>query len=302
MRVRCVPVAPAVPPPLAGRLFRGSDVVARGLLTRRQLDSRAWQRLYRDVYLDASVPVTHELRARAAALVAVPGAVVSGASAAVLWGVPLVAADDPVECTVSPGRPASRDPALRLRRRSLADADVTTLRGARVTTPVRTALDLAGRGPLEDAVVVLDRFAQQGLLTLSSLRRTAAADHGRGCRQAWTAAVLADGRAESPQETRVRLVLHGGGLPRPTAQYEVRDAHGLVARVDFGWPELRVAVEYDGQWHGEAGQFTRDRRRLNRLTAAGWTVVFVTAPDLHHPADLVARVAAALDRARRQSR
>ena len=67
-----------------------------------------------------------------------------------------------------------------------------------------------------------------------------------------------------------------------------------MARVDFGWPAQRVALEYDGLWHAEPGQFARDRERLNRLQAAGWRIVFVTAADLHHPGPLIARIATAL--------
>ena len=66
--------------------------------------------------------------------------------------------------------------------------------------------------------------------------------------------------------------------------------------MDFAWPELRLAVEYDGAWHAEPGQFARDRRRLNRLQTAGWTVVFVTAADLHRPAQLLATLRGALRR------
>ncbi|MGY2127290.1 endonuclease domain-containing protein [Blastococcus sp. SYSU DS0617] len=105
---------------------------------------------------------------------------------------------------------------------------------------------------------------------------------------------LADGLAESPPETRVRLLLRGRGVPTPVAQYEVRHDGRFVARVDFAWPELEVALEYDGAWHGEKGQFARDRRRLNRLQEAGWRVVFVTAADLHDPVRLLAMVRAAL--------
>ena len=109
------------------------------------------------------------------------------------------------------------------------------------------------------------------------------------------ACALADGLAQSPPETRVRLLLHRSGLPAPAAQYRVVDGDGhFVARVDFGWPELKVALEYDGRWHAEPGQFAKDRRRLNRLTAAGWRVIFVTAEDLRDPAGLVERVGAAL--------
>jgi very-short-patch-repair endonuclease len=90
------------------------------------------------------------------------------------------------------------------------------------------------------------------------------------------------------------LLLLRAGLPAPTAQYRVFDDDGFVARVDFAWPEQRLALEYDGQWHAEPGQFVRDRRRLNRLVAAGWRVVIVTAADLYRPELLVARIAAAL--------
>jgi very-short-patch-repair endonuclease len=75
----------------------------------------------------------------------------------------------------------------------------------------------------------------------------------------------------------------------------VRDGGGFVARVDFAWPEARIALEYEGRWHGESPQqVTADRRRLNRLTAAGWTVIFVTAEDLRFPERLVARIATAV--------
>ncbi len=86
-------------------------------------------------------------------------------------------------------------------------------------------------------------------------------------------------------------------MPRPVAQYVVRHAGGFVARVDFAWPERKIALEYEGAWHGESPQqVAADRRRLNRLSAAGWTVVFVTAADLHRPEALIARIAAALSR------
>src|SRR3712207_7059217 len=49
----------------------------------------------------------------------------------------------------------------------------------------------------------------------------------------------------------------------------VFDDDGFVARVDFAGPELRIAIEYVGLWHGERRAFLADRRRLNRLVAAG---------------------------------
>ena len=57
--------------------------------------------------------------------------------------------------------------------------------------------------------------------------------------------------------------------------------------MDFAWPEHRIALEYDGLWHAEPRQFAKDRERLNRLRAAGWTVIFVTAIHLHQPDHLL---------------
>jgi very-short-patch-repair endonuclease len=90
------------------------------------------------------------------------------------------------------------------------------------------------------------------------------------------------------------LLIGRSDLLAPVAQFRVTVDGRFVARVDFAWPDRTVAVEYDGLWHAEAGRFPRDRRRLDALQAAGWWVVFVTAADLHRPAELIARIAAAL--------
>lgn len=290
-----MPRTPRRPELLQGRVFRGSTAVARGVLTANELRGPAWRRLFRDIYACATVPLTHELRARAAAGLLVPGAVVSGASAAVLWGLTdLAGPEDDVELTVAPDRPRRVVAGVRVRRATLAPGEVAERRRVPVTTAAVTAVAVSGRGALDEAVVVLDRFVAVGAVDLTTIRSTAATTTGRGCRRARSAADLADGLAASPQETRLRLVLHRSTLPRPVAQYTVRDSAGFVARVDFAWPEHRLAVEYDGAWHAEPGQFAADRRRLNRLTAAGWRVVFVTVEDLRRPQHLVARIAAAL--------
>jgi hypothetical protein len=143
-------------------------------------------------------------------------------------------------------------------------------------------------------VVAIDRLIATGVVDLAPVRVSAAAARGPGSARARTVASLADGRAESPQETRLRLLMLRGGLPAPVPQFSVRVDGRFVARVDFAWPDRKVAVEYDGLWHAEEGQFARDRQRLNRLHAAGWRVVFVTATDMHDPERLLALIAAAL--------
>jgi G:T-mismatch repair DNA endonuclease (very short patch repair protein) len=212
----------------------------------------------------------------------------------VLWDVGLAGADDDVECLLPADAHHGAVRGVRVHRSALPPDQLFGRRGLRVTTPIRTALDLAAIRPLDAAVVALDQFLAPGLVLPSELRNAAADLTGRNCRRVREAVALADGLAGSPQETRLRLLLHRSGLPTPVAQYSVRVDGRFVARVDFAWPEHRLAVEYEGVWHGERQQVARDRQRLNRLTAAGWRVVFVTAADLRDPARLLARIAAAL--------
>jgi hypothetical protein len=270
--------------------------VRGGLLTPDQLRSSVWRRLFRDVYLHHGVPVTHELRAVAAASHLFPDAVVSGRSAAVLWGIDLAGVRDDVELTVPPGRNPTRMTGVRVRRAQMDDEDVRRRLGVRVSTAEKTALRVAAILPLEEAVVAVDQMVAAGVVDLEPIRVRAAGARGRSAARVRDVCGMADGLAESPQETRLRLLIGRSTLPKPIAQYRILDADGFFARVDFAWPEQKVAVEYDGVWHAEAGQFARDRRRLNRLQAAGWRVVFVTATDLRRPEELIARIAEALTR------
>jgi hypothetical protein len=267
--------------------------VRSGLLSRRSLAGSSWRRLFHDVYVHRDVPITHELLARGAVML-LPHAVVTGCSAAVLWGVDLTGPGDEVEVTLPPDSHMVRVHGLRARRAALDAADVWRVRGVPATSPEATAVRLASVLPPDGAVAAVDQLIRTGAVDLAGVRRHATRARGPGSARARTVATLADGLAESPQETRLRLLVGRSSLPPPVAQFTVRADGRFVARVDFAWPERRVALEYDGLWHAEARQFARDRRRLNRLQAAGWRVVFVTAADLHDPAGLIARIAAAI--------
>ncbi|GAB3299609.1 DUF559 domain-containing protein [Geodermatophilus aquaeductus] len=285
----------ALPDVLRHRLFRGTDVVRRGLLTPARLRGHSCRRLFRDVYVDARVPDSHRLRARAAAGLLLPGAVVSGLSAAVLWGVDLADERDDVELVLPPGSHPRRVPGVRVRRLAVPPGDVQVLDGVRVQSAAAAAIRAAAVLDPDEAVVAVDRMVAAGVVALDEVRARAAVP-GRASPRVRRACSRADGLAESPQETRLRLLVVDGGLPAPVAQYVVTHEGRFVARVDLAWPGLRVALEYDGAWHAEPGQFARDRRRLNALQAAGWTVVFVTAADLHDPVRLMATIRAALRR------
>ncbi|MGY1617587.1 endonuclease domain-containing protein [Geodermatophilus sp. SYSU D00691] len=289
-----MPPAPTRPPELRGKVFRASHVVRAGLLTRSHLGSTAWQRVFPDVWACSSLRLTHGLRVMAATCLLLPGAAASGASAATIWGARLAEADDDVDLTVPPGFRGGVVPGVRLRRRALGDDEVTVHRGIRVTTRIRTALDLAAIRPPDEAVVAVDAFLVATRTPVDDVRAAAARASGRDCRYVRRTLARADGLAQSPQETRLRLLLGRTDLPEPVAQHRVRDASGFAGRVDFAWPEHKLALEYEGEWHGAPQQVPEDRERLNRIFAAGWRVIFVTKRDLRRPERLLARIRAAL--------
>lgn len=310
-----MPKAPRRPRQLRGRIFRGSTAVSRGLLTRNDLRSTAWRPLFRDVYADAHLTITHRDRCRAVIRWLVPaGTAIAGRSAAALHGVGRVSAGEPVDVLVphqpsdepapaSPARPAAaagrrRGPmtGLRVHRADVGPEDVVDLAGVPVTSPARTCWDLARWLELVEAVVVIDGLLARRLADVTALREYALARAGRrGWRSLLRAVELADPGAESPQESRTRVRLVLAGLPRPRSQWVVTDGGRFVARLDLAWPSFRVAVEYDGLWRDDPEQFHRDRRRLNRLLGGDWLVLHVTARRLREDFDgFVAEVRAAL--------
>lgn len=286
-----MPIPPTRPPQLVGRVFRGSAVVAGGLLTRKQLRCAAWVRLRQDVYADAALPITHRLLISAVGLTLPAGAGFCGLSAALLWGVPDIAAvQDPVEVVLPSGGRWHPGSGVVVRRTSSVPRLERVGRWL-CSSRVDTAVGLIRRGDRDEAVVLLDRLLAGGLARLVDVRDAVAAlPPGRGTAQARRAAGLADEHAASPQETRLRLLLRRSGLPAPVTQFRVFDDEGFVARLDLAFPELRIGIEYDGLWHAERTAFLDDRRRQNRLTAAGWIVVHVTVEDLRDPRRLLSQL------------
>lgn len=293
-----MPSPPFRPEVLRNRVFRGSWAVRNGVLTPDSLRSQAWRRLRRDVYADALLPLDHRLMAWGVSLVAPTGFVFGGLTAVVLaGGQGFATVEDPVDVVLPPGRRWRPGSGVTVSVSACVDDVVADRHGLSRTGPVRTAVDLIRRSPLDDGVILLDRLVAAGLVHLQEVRDAVAAlPRCRGSKLARDVVALADGLAESPPETVLRLLIRRAGLPEPTAQYRVFDDEGFVGRVDFAYPDRRIALEYDGLWHGEPGQFAKDRRRINRLTAAGWRVVFVTAADLRRPERLLARLAAELSR------
>lgn len=224
--------------------------------------------------------------------------VLAGWSAAAVLGSRWIPTRSPSVVVVG-ARQVKPNPMLMAWHWHLDPREVVSVDGVLVTTPARTAYDLGRRLPLLEAVTAIDELCWIGCTEPTTVLRSAELHPGaRGLVALRRAVALADPGAESPWETRTRLALVMGGLPRPETQIEVFDGCGkFVGRVDLGWRRWRVAVEYDGAHHRDPAQFAQDLRRHNRLTAAGWTAIRVTAADVLRPDDLLAQVKVALARA-----
>ncbi|MET8279579.1 hypothetical protein [Micromonospora sp. NPDC005174] len=274
-----MPASPRRPARLQGRVFRGSLAVADGLLTPAELRSSAWRPLFRDVYADAQLEITHRTRCAAAAqLVLPPGVVIAGRSAAALYGATTIDRSEPVDVLVPTGQRFGPVSGLVVHVGAIDDADVTRHQDIPVTTPTRICWDLAQWLPTEEAVAIVDRLAHQHLVALAPLRANARARIGhRGWRRMVRVADLADAGSESTPESRLRVRIVLAGVPTPVTQFVVEREGRFLARLDLAWPHLKVAVEYDGLWHDDPEQFHRDRRRLNRLVGEDWIVLHITA-------------------------
>lgn len=273
----------------------------RGLLTERVLRGPRYRRLFPDIYVLAGAPTDLAARSQAALLLAPGQCVLSGYSAAELLGAGCAPAEANAELTV-PGGDFREQPGLTIHRDLLADDEILDPLG--VTTALRTAWDLARWLPTVEAVVAMDALARVGRFTPQAVLRI----QSRYPRARWRRRVpavidLSDPRAESPMETRSRMVLVLRGLPRPELQYTVYDELGeFVARLDMAYLWLKLAIEYDGRGHLTAWQQQSDARRLNRLDAAGWSVLRFTAPDIFRTPDVTAaQVREAIARRTRRS-
>lgn len=261
---------------------------------RRRLRSGRWARLRRGAYLidaDREQGRGATVQARAVSLTT-PGGVLAGGTAAALWGIH-GAPEGAVEVVLPPTRPLRHRPDMRPHTWALSPADVTTLRGMRVTSPARTLLDLVPTLDRPSALAVVDSALRSRVVVPADLARLRDTATGRpGAAHVADLWLLADGRAESVLESRVRLRCIDGGLPPDDLQVEVHDLDGRVlARGDMAYrtrssrrrPGL-LLVEADGAAvHARPEAVLVDRTRGNVLTALGHDVVRFTWRDTVDP-------------------
>jgi hypothetical protein len=313
-----VPRRPRVPEELRAGPFQGTRAVRAGLLTPSELRNPCWIRIYRDIYVHDSVEITLDVRIAAAALLLPRGGAIGGYAGAWLHGADLLpyapaaprsrpagmAApySDPagtlIEAVVPPDAAVHSRAGVTVRRAVLAPGEITAVRGLPVLTPLRLAFDLARTAPdTTEAVVAVDALARtrgRRHFAPAALLETAARHPGqRGVRRLPEVVELSDPLAESPMETRLRLLLVRAGLPRPVSQFEICEETGLrLARVDLAYPAVKLAIEYDGDNHN--GRWMKDVLRQNQIFAEGWRLRRYTKQAMYGAPELIVQEVARL--------
>lgn len=228
-----------------------------------------------------------------------PAACASAETAARLWelqGLP------PWDGKVHMNMPGSTSqvqlPGVEIHQWETRPDEITRQETFRVTTPGRTLRDVALRLDRDAFVSLLDSALNQGYVQHPQLPSLEAANQGRrGCRACRPYWQLANGRAQSPLETRIRLICVDGGMPPDELQHpfylpeEDRTVYG-----DLWWEDRRLLVEADGvEPHSRPGALLQDRRRQNALLRAypGIRIVRFTWNDLAHPAYILGEIARA---------
>jgi hypothetical protein len=231
----------------------------------------------------------------AAVLACGPGAVLSHRSAAVLhglrdWG------HTKIEVTV-PRRSARAHPGVAVHRSTtLTDKDVAVVNNIPCTSLHRTLLDLGDvvtQRQLERAFDQADTLEALDLVAIDDqLARNPTRPGAKACRQVLATHYIGSTPTWSDNEELLLSITRGLGLPDPeTNKFIVLDDGGPAIRVDFVWRDQRVIVEADSdKWHRSKQRQEIDRRRDQRLTAAGWTVIRTSWRQMKHDPDALRTV------------
>ncbi len=210
--------------------------------------------------------------------------------------------DTSIHVTVPFARRIKSKPRLIVHQADFQPSDVVELDGLGTFS-----LDLALAGFLCDgdkrtAFAALDE-AMRGLApdhvrTLRANVRDRVVDRRdrRGIHRALMLLDLATGKADSPPESIVRLIVVEAGFPIPEVQYEITTIDGRTLYVlDMAWPSRRIALEYDG-FASHEGRHDYDSERDSRMAGRGWITIRVSAADLREPRRFLAELSRAFER------
>jgi hypothetical protein len=187
---------------------------------------------------------------------------------------------------------------LRGHSRQVFAGDVIRFSGLLVSSPVRLWCEMARALDLFELVALTDHLIHHRLpwTTITDLSdRLDVRDRLARTKQLRAALTLSSDRSESPPESVLRVICVLAGLPAPSINHEIIDVvTGKDLRLDLAWPELRFALEYQGDGHRTKAQWRRDMTRRENLRLGGWRILELNADDLGRPDVLVARIRSAL--------
>ena len=250
----------------------------------------------------------HKVDARAALLRLKQPATLSHESAAVWTSLELLRPNlRSVQFTRPELRASRRESGIHHHLGDLPSDHLRIVHDTAVTAPARTAVDIARSTDFSRGLAVVDSCLRDGTSRQQLQETMEFCSCWPGARRASRAVAAADGRAANPGESWSRAVLIAAGIEPTALQLEVRDSDGLIGYADFGWEDLMTLGEFDGRLkYGvqpgadpqQAGMVVwREKRREDRLRAAGFEVVRWTWEDLYRPGPLIARLQTALSRA-----
>lgn len=232
--------------------------------------------VHRDIYVARGTKPTALLRARAAWLRSRGHGVLAGYSASAFHGARWIDPALPAYIIDSNRRPAR---GIVTWSDAIDEDEICSIGDIHLTTPARTAVDLACKFPEDTAVAAIDALARATRMKVADIELAAERHSGRkGIKRARATIAFVDPGAESPRETWLRLLVVRAGYPPPQTQYPIYNEYGaLLGEVDFAWPELKIAVEYEGRHHTDPEQLRKDILRIDEIIEMGWTVIRVTS-------------------------
>lgn len=205
--------------------------------------------------------------------------------------------DDDLHVLTPPHHLLRESDGLKVHRRE--GAPLVVVDGRRATSPAWTAVEVARSLKRPRALAALDAALRSGTCSRQDLHMAAVEQYGRrGIVHVRELIPLADAAAESPMESEARLVMVDQGLPAPELQVEIVDLSGQTWRVDFAWPDCKLAVEYEGfDFHSSPNDLARDRRKRNALRELDWRVMGIVANDVRgRPYEMSRDIAVQLSR------
>ena len=213
-------------------------------------------------------------------------AVLSHASAALMWGAPLFGLPAKVELSLPRSNHRHHSQVRYHSSRSDVCELARVVAGFSVTDPLTTILDCARTLPVVQALAVTDYFLHHAHVGYRDVHAQLMGARGYGKSSFSLIAESMSALTESPLESLAMLRIVQSKLERPRQQLEIRAHDGRVHRSDFAWETLKLLLEVDGlhKYYGAyrptEEQLRRDALRQRSLELMGWTVVRATWDDL----------------------